>query len=397
MASKRIGQLEERKSIDGTELFPVSDGTKNYKLSTTQLRAYAEKDMHFIGVRKVASFAALTAWLDELAASTTLDVCGWGVAELVGQPFFVENIAMEASSRNWVQAVRGRVTASAAGALLNDSDYGLVRRKIVNGTCGPWKNLSADGPMTAADKQKLDALHAPGDLTFLVPDALVEPDSITIRAETDTGQSEQGLRFETATSEVAGLMSAQDKTMLRCVKDLGIVPDFGTAAARAGAEIVVNDPKVRMILWRTSDVSAGGGVGHGGTIFQERYGNWYVVQWCMFAAQSRDCLVRCITTGGNYKVGPWQRLFVAPIDNLSFSAGSLYFTAPKDAGGAFPNANVKQKVFTIPNASASAAGLMSAEDYQLLDFYNHEKDFYAQSQDLNALEKRVAALEAKLA
>lgn len=59
------------------------------------------------------------------------------------------------------------------------------------------------------------------------------------------------------------------------IKDLGIVADSEAAFLAAAAKEVTENAKIRMIVWRTTDAENSGA---GGTIFQEKRGNYFVVQ-----------------------------------------------------------------------------------------------------------------------
>lgn len=168
-----------------------------------------------------------------------------------------------------------------------------------------------------------------------------------------------------ATSARAGVMTAADKMKLDSlpsgvVLDLGVVGSSLDAFAAAAAAEVVSDPRIRAIVWRTSDSSDDGGRGSGGTIFQERWGNWYVTQWLMFDGTASLCRVRRITTGGNYQCGAWQTLVLPTMLGFNASTGAIMW------GGANDSQATRQAV-VIPPASASGSGLMTAADKTKLD------------------------------
>ncbi|MBD5351753.1 MAG: hypothetical protein HDR86_02850 [Bacteroides sp.] len=179
-----------------------------------------------------------------------------------------------------------------------------------------------------------------------------------------------------ATTEQSGLMSADDKRKLDSlpvdgVFNLGVVTSRATAFSMASSSIIVNDPKIRQIRWRTSNDTDDGGRGDGGTIFQERHGNWYVTQWIMFDGPNRVCKARTITTGGNYAVSEWQSLLLPTF--LTYNMQTRMYRA---VGLHNPNENPSEANATdmmqMPLADSTFAGMMSARDKSRLDeLYDH--------------------------
>lgn len=150
-----------------------------------------------------------------------------------------------------------------------------------------------------------------------------------------------------------------------CVLDLGVVASADVAFERAGEPEVVNNPKIRIIQWRTSDSTNDGGRGAGGTIFQERHGNWYVVQWSMFFGSLRQCRVRCVTTGGRHTVGAWQDLILPTA--VAYEAATRQITATGVQPGVNGEAAKVTTLLTLPTATTSQAGLMAAADKSKLN------------------------------
>lgn len=147
------------------------------------------------------------------------------------------------------------------------------------------------------------------------------------------------------------------------VLNLGVVESESVAWSLAAERKVTENPAVREIRWRTSDEPQRGA---GGTIFQSVHGNWYVVQTVLFGGGLSRCMVRTITTGGNYQVGPWQEL-VLPV-RFEYNMASRVVSAQHMAmTTGFPGADSRKKaLFTLPLASLSVAGLMSSADWKLL-------------------------------
>lgn len=150
-----------------------------------------------------------------------------------------------------------------------------------------------------------------------------------------------------------------------CVHDLGVVADSTAAFNAAAQQLVVNNPKIREIRWRTSDSTADGGRGDGGSIYQVRRGNWFVVQWMMFEGAARVSKVRCITTGGNHTVGEWQNL-ITPTD-MDYNATTRAVTALSPNGTKDFPARQTRTLFTLPLATAVTSGMMAAADKSKLD------------------------------
>lgn len=143
------------------------------------------------------------------------------------------------------------------------------------------------------------------------------------------------------------------------VINLGVVESSTAAFNAAAAKSITENVKVRQIRWRTSDNNSDGGQGDGGTIFQERRGNWFVTQWMMFEGVNRICKVRYITTGGNYSVSDWYEITVGTEFVYDMINRMLKLRYPQPTTG---GAGTVRDIFQIPEASTSYAGFMSAED-----------------------------------
>lgn len=174
---------------------------------------------------------------------------------------------------------------------------------------------------------------------ILRPNSLFYADKITLShgsaqaTEEDYGMffvtDKSGRLQETALNEMPGVTQSiwNLKKSTEGILNLGTVVNTTAAYDAAAAPSVVSNPRIRMITWRTSDSMADGGRGDGGTIFQERYGNWYVVQWMMFEGSNKRPKARLITTGGNYSCGNWLPLLL-PVDvayEQDASSGKLSF------------------------------------------------------------------------
>lgn len=150
------------------------------------------------------------------------------------------------------------------------------------------------------------------------------------------------------------------------VVDLGVVTSSTVAFSKAAEKSITENVKVRQIRWRTSDSNADGGQGAGGTIFQERYGNWHISQWMMFEGPNRVCKVRTITTGGNYQVSEWQNVVIP--QNLTYDPTQRMI---RSVGPYAPGQGVTTGPTTdllhLPLADEDHAGLMSNEDKVKLD------------------------------
>lgn len=150
------------------------------------------------------------------------------------------------------------------------------------------------------------------------------------------------------------------------VVDLGKVASSTEAFALAADKSITENVKVRQIRWRTSDDNTDGGQGAGGTIFQERYGNWYISQWMMFEGPNRVCKVRTITTGGNYQVSEWQNMVIPHFltyDLIQRMVRSVGPHAPGQEATDVPATDLWQ----LPLADQNYAGLMSSQDKVKLD------------------------------
>lgn len=152
----------------------------------------------------------------------------------------------------------------------------------------------------------------------------------------------------------SGLLSSSDKTKLDSVVDLGIVANINAASEKAAERTITENSSVRIIFWRTADE----GIGDGGTIIQNRFGTYYVTQILLFEGQSHKCYYRLITTGGNYSVGSWQ--------NLIIPKGIEYDSTTRIVNAINLN-NSKQAIFTFPNTSANAYGLIKIGDGLAVD------------------------------
>lgn len=169
-----------------------------------------------------------------------------------------------------------------------------------------------------------------------------------------------------ASNQQNGMMTKGDKanldrlvsTLLRGVRDLGVVSSSSKAFELAAEETITDDSRIRIILWRTSDVTTGGGSGDGGTIFQERRGSHYVIQWMMYEGAGRVSKSRLITTGGNRSVGGWKTIVMPSGMEYDASDSSVYGRSVMDA---------REKLFTIPAATDSQNGLMPKGDKAKLD------------------------------
>lgn len=150
------------------------------------------------------------------------------------------------------------------------------------------------------------------------------------------------------------------------VVDLGVVASSEVAFTQAAQKSVTENVRVRQIRWRTSDSNDDGGQGAGGTIFQERYGNWNVVQWMMFEGQNRICKVRTITTGGNYAVSEWQNMVIPQFLTYDLVSRMIRAVAPHSPGQA-ATAAPSTELMQLPLADQNHAGLMSNEDKVKLD------------------------------
>lgn len=170
-----------------------------------------------------------------------------------------------------------------------------------------------------------------------------------------TGMRPTGENF----ADLIDTLENEDYPLEDMILDLGVVGDALDAFAAAAAAEVVSNPRIRAIVWRMSDSSDDGGKGSGGTIFQERWGNWYVTQWLMFDGRESLCRVRRIITGGNYQCGDWQTLVLPTMLGFNASTGAIMW------GGANDSQATRQAV-VISQASASGSGLMSEEVFNRL-------------------------------
>lgn len=133
------------------------------------------------------------------------------------------------------------------------------------------------------------------------------------------------------------------------VRDLGMFASVDAALQAAAAREIVDDRDLRILHWRTD--------GDGGTILMSRWGGHYATQLLFLHGQSRETKVRLITGGGNYEVGEWQNI-VMPV-SITYNAATrqIRFASLKET-----------TAVTLPAATKSADGLMTANDKQKVDW-----------------------------
>ena len=133
------------------------------------------------------------------------------------------------------------------------------------------------------------------------------------------------------------------------VRDLGMFASVDAALQAAAAREIVDDRDLRILHWRTD--------GDGGTILMSRWGGHYATQLLFLHGQSRETKVRLITGGGNYEVGEWQNIVMPVSVTYNAATRQLRFASLKGT-----------TAVTLPAATKSADGLMTANDKQKVDW-----------------------------
>lgn len=182
----------------------------------------------FISLGELANWQELSNTLNTLYEKKYMGRCRATVAGMNVEIYqFVQNF----ENKTFSQVVLGNVAPSEDGTqvvIKTVEHFDILARYCINEVWSAWESVSkqnipvatptADGLMSSTDKSKLDGYPAAGDFTFLSNDEpLVEADSITMYAQTASGESEQGIRIEAATSSKSGVMSAEDKQKVSAI------------------------------------------------------------------------------------------------------------------------------------------------------------------------------------
>ena len=149
------------------------------------------------------------------------------------------------------------------------------------------------------------------------------------------------------------MVNELDEKDVSSIVDLGVVASSNEAFQKAASDEIIDNPKISIITWRTSDSSEDGGRGNGGVIFQQRHSNWYITQWMMFEGTNKNCVARSITTGGNKVVGSWYTMVIPTNITLTSTTTGIQLSFNSITGNAI-------KTISIPEANSLKAGLLSS-------------------------------------
>lgn len=313
--------------------------------------------------------AAIDSFFSKDAGEDNQKWCGLLRGSVHGNRFEIRQYAVSYAEGNYVQRASGCLGISPDGRSLTffKMSYAEYVRVIQGGVAGKWTpffpQVQHDAQSCSDDKKYIFSTGEKESTQCVLTSAHTKLHQRDGRlffskgfwgpTEDDTCRMETVVPVATHTSD--GVMSRTDKTDLdrlsQGIVDLGDVSSSSEAYRLASQRNITENLSVRQIHWRSG--------GDGGTIFQSRYGQWYVTQFIFFEGKTKKCFSRLITTGGNYAVEDWCELLL-PV-------GFSYDAAKRSVSCSGISDALRRELFTIPMASLSNAGLMSAFDKKKLD------------------------------
>lgn len=212
----------------------------------------------------------------------------------------------------------------------------------------PEATTEKAGVMSAEDKTALEKTASADDFEFYA-----SKDTVTLEISTKSGNI-SNIELPTVTTEKAGVMSAVDKVALENVNSVINIGEYPNIQAvwDACKQIALNNPEISIIKY-----SVKAGITYNrGVVFQSyHYNDSLITQYYLYGGgQKHECNVRHIVTNGT--TDKWQPMQI--FTSYKFENGTLYGYKY----GESESEQNKIEIVKINNATLSRPGLLSPED-----------------------------------